>query len=359
MPADCSLIQIPDIVGKPQSHRIGIPGSISADIAYAAQTDFEQRLWEFLKNLHTLIRSENVVLTGDRALNSLANGKVLRNTGFKSMYVPCMPSTPGDAIGAALLAYRDDNPEWRANFHTSVQTPYLGSSIVSREVPDRIIGSGLYDLHDCDGSACTEAASLLSRGLVVAWVQGRSEFALQSLGNRSILADPRRADLRDRLESLTVDRDDIALPRVSVLHEYGAECVDHYQVSPYMERALQLRAKFVRRVPGLGGKEGIVRIHTVRRDWNERFYDLICCFYRLTGVPMIVNLNCGFPGRRFVRTVDDILVVLSRGEVDAIFVEELMVTRMRHDISGDHRRTSVAEKTRRLSSEVPFSCSSL
>jgi len=307
--------------------------SAVADIACSAQTDFERRLCTFLRNLHALVRSENLILTGDRALNSLANGKVLRETGFKSMYVPCTPCTSGDAVGAALLAHGEDNPGSHVARRSTVQTPYLGSTILSRELPDRILETGLYEVRVCNECACTEAATLVSRGSIVAWVQGRAEFCPQSLGNRSILADPRRADLRDRLGSLRSEGEDIALPRVSVLHEYGPECIDDYQVSPYMERALRLRPKFVRRVPGLIGKDGIVRIHTVRMDWNERFYNLIFCFYRLTGIPMVVNLDCGLQGRGLVRTGEDILSILSTKKVDALFIDNLMISKSHCDIS--------------------------
>jgi carbamoyltransferase len=303
-------------------------------IACTAQTDFERRLCAFVRNLHVLVRSENLILTGGRALNALANGKILRETGFKSMYVPCTPCTSGDAAGAALLAHCEDNPGSHVDRRSTVQNPYLGSTISSRELSDKILETGLYELRTCNGCACTEAATLVSRGSIVAWVQGRAEFCPQSLGNRSILADPRRVDLRDHLGSLRSEGEDIALPRVSVLHEYGPECVDDYQVSPYMERALRLRPKFLRRVPGLIGTDGIVRVHTVRMDWNERFYNLIFCFYRLTGIPMIVNLDCRLPGRGFVRTDEDILSILSTKRVDALFFDELMVSRRHCDISA-------------------------
>lgn len=250
------------------------------------------------------------------------------------MYVPCTPHTPGHAIGAAVLAYHDD-PQPRRNRCSTVQTPYLGSTILSGELPDRILGTGLYELQVCNGGACTHAARLVSRGLILAWIQGRGEFAPQSLGNRSIIADPRRAELRGRLQSLSPKLEDTPLPRLSVLHEYGPDCFDHFQVSPYMERTLQPRLKVVRRVPGVSSRDSVVKINTVKRDRNEHFYELIFCFYRLGGIPMIVNLDCGFRGRRFVKTAEDILSVLSTRGVDAIFVDDLMVWRKHLDIAVD------------------------
>lgn len=304
------------------------------DVAHAVQSTFEQELCEFLRNLYALVRSENLILTGECALNSLANGKLLRNTDFKNMYVPCTPYPPGRAIGAALLAYHEGNPK-RRRTHSVVQTPYLGSAMPSRELPEKIQETGLYELQVCNGNVCVTAAKIVERGLIVAWIQGRAEFCPQSLGNRSVLADPRRPELSGRLKLLNAESVNTALPRLSVLHEYGTECLDHYETSPYMERAFQLRPKFARRVPGVTEKNGIVKIHTVRRDWNERLYDLISFFYRASGIPMIVNLDCGLPKRRSVKTAEDVLCILSTQDIDVVFVDDLMVSRKRHGMGAD------------------------
>jgi carbamoyltransferase len=295
----------------------------AANLAYTGQVVFEECLYSLLKTLHATALSDNLVFTGGCALNASANGRLLRNTPFKNLHVPCAPSNVGNAIGAALLAYQEDHPSSRPR--PGFQTAFLGSEIAAKSLSKVMIGHGLYETQLCNGAAPDRAASLLAGGKVVAWIQGRAEFGRCALGNRSILADPRRADISAMTSWMVGDSPEILPIGLSVLHEYGSECFDNYQVAPYMERALCIRPKMARRIPGVVSKNGTARIQTVKRDWNEKFYDLIFSFYRMTGIPMVINIDYGASQGGVLKTPEDLVLALSASRIDALCMDNLLL----------------------------------
>lgn len=297
-------------------------GAEQENMARTAQAAFEETLYSLLRNLGALGRFRNLAFTGGCALNSLANGNILQRTEFESLYVPCFPSNTGNAVGAALLAHHQDN-RVDALRHPGFQTPYLGSDIPSARFHRSVSSLGLAGIQQCSRDAPEQAARYLASGMVVGWLQGRAEFGPRALGNRSILADPRQQNIKARLSSSDAVDSRVTWPSFSVLHEYGGEWFENYQVSPYMERALRFRAKAIRRIPGVINETCMAQVQSVKRDWNQRFYELILCFYKITGIPIVINANCELLGRGFVTTPDEILRVFIERQIDVMFVDEI------------------------------------
>ena len=295
----------------------------AANLACTAQSIFEETLFAILRNIHATGASRNLVFTGDCALNLAANGSILEHTDFKSLYIPSAPDAEGNAVGAALLAYQEDDHV--VNPRPRFQTPYLGFQFQGVESEAAANGLNSCNITRCTDDPAQQAARLLAAGMTVGWINGRAEFACRALGNRSVLVDPRRATLIDLTNG---NLSDAMRPfGVAILHEYGAEYFDHYQTSPYGERALKFRLKAARKIPRALQVDGRTQVQSIRRDWNERLYDLIFAFYRMTGIPLVINMNYGMADGTLPETLEDVYVTFSTSKIDALFVDNLLFTK--------------------------------
>ena len=295
----------------------------AADLACTGQIVFEEWMTELLTNLASLGISENLILGGGCALNSSYNGLILERTPFKQLHVFAAPADDGNAIGAALLAFHQDHPEWKPSY--TRQSPYLGSSL-SREVLKNIV---TFDtgkrIREYPGTIHQVAARALAAGKIIGWVQGRAEFGPRALGNRSILADARRPDIKDQINSRVKFREEFRPFAPAILDEHGPAYFENYQEAPYMERTLRFREEMLDKVPGVVHVNQTGRLQTVRRDWNERFHGLVQEFYDLTGVPLVLNTSFNVMGKPIVHSVEDALAVLHTTGLDAVVLEDYWI----------------------------------
>jgi carbamoyltransferase len=305
------------------SRRPDEPILSAANLACTAQVVFEETLYALLRNIHATGVSRNLVFAGDCALNTFANGAILEHTDFKSLHIPSAPDAEGSAVGAALLACQED--ERVINPRPGFQTPYLGFEVQASDFAAATNGLNASKVTHCDESAALQAARLLAAGKSVGWISGRAEFGCRALGNRSVLADPRRENFYDFANGDPID----AIRRfgIAILHEYGSEYFDGYQTSPYGERALKFRPKSARKIPYAVERGGRAQVQSIRRDWNERLYDLIFAFYSMTGIPLVINMNYGMTDGDAPETLEDIFLTFSMSKISALFVEDLLITK--------------------------------
>lgn len=298
--------------------------SQAMDLAHTGQVVFEELLEQLLTNLADLGISRNLVYMGGCALNSTANGKILSRTPFERLHVYSAPADDGTALGAALLAYYQDHtyrPLERRPF-----TPYLGV-----EMSPYVLGhlekfnESSPGFKKCGEKVVQEAARLLAEGKIIGWVQGKAEFGPRALGNRSILATPCRAGIKDIMNSRVKFREEFRPFAPSILHEYGAAYFENYEESPYMERTLRFRDDAIHKVPGVVHVNQSGRLQTVKREWNERYYDLIDEFRKLTGVPILLNTSFNVMGKPIVNSVEDAVGVLYTTGLDALVIHEFVV----------------------------------
>ncbi len=294
-----------------------------ADFAFTVQHFFVEVMTELLKRFHELGVSENLVLAGGCALNSSCNGQIVGHTGFRRLHVPSAPGDDGTAIGVALLAYYRDNPAGKAP--ARIQDPYLGSAISARTLSNLARFGRIPNMRHLPDTVHLEAARLLAEGKLLGWVQGRAEFGPRALGNRSILADPRPRDVKERINALVKFREEFRPFAPSILDEFGDEYFENYQVSPYMERTLTFRECASRKVPAIPHVNGTGRLHSVRREWNQRFYDLIRAFYDRTGVPMLLNTSFNIMGQPIIHSLEDALGLFYTTGLDALVVEDYLI----------------------------------
>lgn len=301
----------------------GEPPEAVADLAHTGQLVFAELMTELLNNFHALGLSDNLVLGGGCALNSAYNGKILEQTGFGSLHVYSAPGDDGNALGAALLAYREDHPG--EGPRAQRQTPYLGSRMSQQTLANLKRFGRVSGFSESPGKVHERAAQLLAEGRIIGWVQGHAEFGPRALGNRSILADPRPADMKDRINALVKFREAFRPFAPSILHEFGEAYFVDYQESPYMERALIFREAVRERVPAVVHVDGTGRLQTVKRHWNPRYYDLISAFHRISGVPILLNTSFNIMGKPMIHTVEDALATFYTTGLDALVIEDCLI----------------------------------
>jgi carbamoyltransferase len=156
-------------------------------------------------------------------------------------------------------------------------------------------------------------------------MQGRAEFGPRAQGNRSILADPRRAEMKDRINSTIKFREEFRPFAPSILAEYGPAYFEDYQDTPYMERALRFRPEVRGEVPAVVHVDGTGRLQTVTREMNSRFYDSIAAFRDLTGVPLVLNTSLNVMGKPIVHTVEDAVGLFFTSGLDALAIDDWLL----------------------------------
>lgn len=298
------------------SRRTHPPGE-NANFAFTMQKVFEEVLFDFLTKVHARWGGENLVLTGGCALNSSANGKILQATPFRHLHVPMAPGDDGNAIGAALLAWQAEHKD-----HTTPRcaSPYLGSSADLAALA-RLRTQGLQPCFVArHGEELTEwTAEELARGRIIGWMQGRAEFGPRALGHRSILADPRSNSIRDRLNTSVKFRESFRPFAPSILHEHGPAYFEDYVRSRYMERTLKWRPECA--PPGVRHVDDTGRLQSVTAEDEPLFYALLSCFYRKTGLPILLNTSFNVMGRPMVHDIEDALGVFFTSDVDLLIIE--------------------------------------
>jgi carbamoyltransferase len=301
----------------------GAPLRDWADMAYTGQLVFCELFGKLLRNVREIAPSDNLVLGGGCALNAAWNGEVLGKTGFKRLHVPSAPADDGNAVGAALLAYTEDHPDAAA--HASWSSPYLGSCASEHALAHLVRLGGVSKLSVCPGKIHERAADLLAEGKMIAWMQGRAEFGPRALGNRSILADPRPKDMKDRINAKVKFREEYRPFAPSILHDFGEQYFVDYQWTPNMERALRFRDGVGDLVPAVVHQDGTGRLQSVTEQSNPLFHGLIRAFHQRTGVPLLLNTSFNVMGKPIVHSVEDALGVFFTCGLDALVIGDVLI----------------------------------
>ena len=300
------------------------------DIARSVQTMYEKAFFALLQALHKEHPSDNLALAGGCAMNSVANGKVYRRTPFKKMYLPRAPGDAGGAIGAAMFVQSqltNNQSPITNNASRPCLDAYLGPESTQEEIL-ALIDWKRKEIADagCAVALITDEEELLRRtaqsivdGKIVGWFQGRMEWGPRALGNRSILADPRRADIKDILNAKIKRRESFRPFAPSILREAVSEWFEQEDDVPFMMEVFSIRTKHREMIPAVTHVDGTGRLQTVHKETNPRYHALISEFCRLTDVPILLNTSFNenepvvcYPEEAldcFLRTQIDLLVL--------------------------------------------------
>jgi carbamoyltransferase len=285
-----------------------------------------------LNTLHKRYSTDALVLSGGCAMNSVANGKVYQNTPFKRLYAQAAAGDAGGAVGAAFAYWHEHNPD---SPRFSMDHAFLGphydekhmrDAIKSRRSEIEAAGCTVRALGE-DEDACLLAARAVADGKVVGWFQGRMEWGPRALGNRSILCDPRRKDMKENLNSKIKRRESFRPFAPSILREAMPEWFEEDDDVPFMMKVFPVLPDRRKQIPAVTHVDGSGRLQTVTRDANPRYYRLIDAFREITGVPIVLNTSFN-ENEPIVCTPEEALACFLRTEMDVIVLGDTMVRRV-------------------------------
>jgi len=265
------------------------------DLARCIQRTYETVFFNMLNHAHKCSPSNNLALAGGCGMNSVANGKIHLNTPFENIYVQSAAGDAGGAIGAAIeAAKKHGQTKFRSMPHA-----YLGSSFSDEE-----LGKIVHQYRDqWDDEECTVESNLsldslvdqvsdsIIAGKVVGWFQGAMEWGPRALGNRSILGDPRRDDMKDILNLKIKRRESFRPFAPSVLRDAVPDWFESDGNVPFMMKVFQIKEEKRHEIPAVTHVDGSGRLQTVEADTNPRYHSLISAFKDKTGVPMLLNTS--------------------------------------------------------------------
>jgi carbamoyltransferase len=301
-----------------------------ADLAASVQRVTEEVMLGLARRAHALTQSPRLCLAGGVALNSVANGRILRETPFKEVFIQPAAGDSGGSVGAALWAY-----------HVLLQQPrtfvmehaYWGKRYSEGEIAAAVGRAGLSArTFDTDDALTAETTGLLTQGKVVGWFQGAFEWGPRALGNRSILADPRRDDMKAIVNHKIKFREPFRPFAPSMLDRSVADYIelsDGQCVDParFMLMVAPIRPDKRAKIPAVTHVDGTGRLQSVERRVNPLYYRLIETFERETGVPVVLNTSFNLKGEPIVDTPDQAISTFLRSEMDALVLGHQIVTK--------------------------------
>jgi carbamoyltransferase len=282
------------------------------DIAASVQKVCEEVVLRMVRYIHRETGLTNLCMAGGVALNCVANGRVIRETPIKELFVQPAAGDAGGAVGVAHYLYNtlEKEPRGRPWSHA-----YLGPEYGDEEIARYLEANGIPHRRLARAELLSETARLIADGDVIGWFQGRMEFGPRALGGRSILADPRDPKMRDTLNLKIKFREGFRPFAPSVLEDKAAEWFDIDCESPYMLLVAQVR-EGKRVIPSVTHVDNSSRLQTVTREQNPLYYDLIAEFDKITGVPIVINTSFNVRGEPIVCTPHDAYLCFMRTDMD-------------------------------------------
>jgi carbamoyltransferase len=293
-------------------------------LAGSVQAALEEALLYLVQHVRELCGSENLCYAGGVALNSVANERIIRESGFKSVYIMPAAEDSGTSIGAAYYGL------WQLTQHNS-QRPILhdapGRSYSSAEVSAALEArEDVRVVYSTD--VLSDAIELLCDGKIIGWFDGGSELGPRALGQRSILCDPRQPDAKETLNRRVKMRESFRPFAPAVLLEEAGkwfEFGDTTPKSPFMLRVVKVNPERKDDVPAIVHVDGTGRVQTLTRANNGRFYELVKQFYEKTGVPILLNTSFNRMGQPIIETPTDAIECLLNTGLDCCVFEDRIV----------------------------------
>lgn len=291
------------------------------NLAAAIQKVTEDLFLSLAQHTKEITHSENLCISGGCALNCAAMGKIRDSDLFSNVFVPFAPGDDGCAIGAALAFYG------LLDKHTTIEpvSPYLGPSYTDEDI-ERILQLSGYDYNHISGANLYQyVATKISEGNIVGWFQNRMEFGPRALGNRSILADARNANMKEIINSKIKFREEFRPFAPVVLqtktHEYF-NCPD----SPYMMFTTQVNTN-AEIIPAVTHVDNSARVQTVSKRENNRLYNLLLAYEQITGIPVLLNTSFNVMGEPIVCTPNDAIHTFLSSGLDILVINNFIISK--------------------------------
>lgn len=307
------------------------------DIARSAQAMYEEALFAMLSALHKRYGCTDLALSGGCGMNSVANGKVYLNSPFKRMYLPASAGDAGGAIGSAFVVSTQVEGGTTSNAASErfvMDHAYVGpqaseydiETLLEARMTEIQAAGCLVRRFEDEAELCKTTATAITEGKVIGWFQGRMEWGPRALGNRSILGDPRRADMKDILNLKIKRRESFRPFAPSILREHVSEWFEQDDDVPFMMEVFQVREDKRAQIPATTHVDGSGRLQTVHKETNPRYHQLISAYRDITGVPMVLNTSFN-ENEPVVCRPQEALDCFLRTKMDVLVLNDWMVTR--------------------------------
>lgn len=302
------------------------------DIAASLQLRLEEVAFHVLNRLHEQTGMTDLGLAGGVAYNSVMNGKILLHTPFRRVFVQPAAGDSGTALGVCYEICKRRQPMLGA---------YTGPEFSNDQIREALTNARLDFETYADDDLTKRAAQDIADGLVVGWFQGRMEFGPRALGNRSIVVDPRRAEMKDILNDRIKKREPFRPFAPSILEDHVGDYFEQTHPAPSMLMVYQVRPERRAEIPAVTHVDGSGRLQTVSREVNDRYYQLISDFNELTGVPILLNTSFN-ENEPIVCTPEHAIDCFLKTRMDALYIGNHAVRRNR-----GHQEAQKAQEAQR------------
>jgi len=276
-------------ITRPENDEIAIQDEDLRDLAHSAQNQYEKALCEFVKFYTDKYKIKSIGMAGGVGLNCKANGFLMRELSLEEFFIQPAATDDGTAIGAALYPFAENG-----SLKKSVFRPYLG-----REYSDEVIEATLkkYRLsYTKIKNVEVDAAQELANNKIIGWFQGRDEFGPRALGNRSIISNPGTSEMKDKVNEVVKYREGWRPFAPSMLQEEAEKVLKNIKSSPYMILTDYANEEYAPKIPAVVHVDGTLRPQTVDKEMNPRYWNLINEFYKISGIPVVMNTSFNLKG---------------------------------------------------------------
>lgn len=292
------------------------------DVAAAFQRVLEEKVLEICEILHQRTKEDYLVIAGGVSLNSVMNGRIVRESKFKDVYVMPAAGDNGTALGAAYYLYNGILKKERKYVHDD---PYMGTSYSNEEIKKVLDGAKLSYQYFED--ICGHAADLLQQGKIIGWFQGRMEVGPRALGSRSILANPAFPDMKHKINSEVKFREAYRPFAPSAIVEAKDEFFDLEVEAPFMLKVCNVLEDKRTVIPAVTHVDGSARLQTVNKKLHPRYYEVIQKLGERTGVPVVLNTSFNIQGEPVVESPKDAIRCFWSTGLDALIIGNYALTK--------------------------------
>lgn len=299
-----------------------------ADIAASIQAVIEEAIIGLAKEAYKLTGCSKLCLAGGVALNSVANWKIVQKTPFKEIFIQPAAGDSGGALGAALYVYNSvfDQPR-----KFLMENAYYGQKYGRGEIKSCVDNKGLkFEVFEQENKLLDSIVKEIINGKVIGWFQGQSEWGPRALGSRSILADPRRPDMKDIINAKIKFREPYRPFAASVLAEQAEDFFDISNVQNHYPARFMLYVVNVKKdkrktIPAITHIDNTSRPQVVFKKDNQRYWKLINKFYQTTGIPLVLNTSFNLKGEPIVNSPEDAFSTFLRSNLDVLVLEDFVI----------------------------------
>ena len=307
---------------------------IHFDIGASAQKVLEDVILKMANHVYEKFKIKNLCIGGGVGLNGVANYRILKESFFENVHIPPSPGDAGSAVGCAQYVYytQQNNKRIIEKDMGKIikENVYVGPSFSEIEITNFLDSKNItYEKFDM-GKIPQKTAQLVADGNIVGWYQGKMEWGPRALGCRSILADPRKVEMKDILNEKIKHRESFRPFAPSILEEYVTEYFEIDRPSPYMLMVAPIKKP--ENIPAVTHIDGTGRLQSVNKDANPLYYEVINEFYKLTGIPVIINTSMNVMGEPIVHTPEQAYQMIVKTDMDCIVMGNCIVNKMNENV---------------------------